>query len=88
MTPTRSVRPSSYGAFLLAVSKAAGDLALAEASIQAEVLRARNAGTAPAATEGILKRLSAEKYWIRDLAEVKLTSKGLRYLKEHGLLDE
>ena len=74
-------RPGSFGAFLLAVHRAA-----TEASVQSEVERAKGAGVAKSAIDSVLQRLSVKKLWQRSSKAVALTAKGLLYLQEHGLI--
>ncbi len=77
----RSRRPGSYGAFLLAVHNVAN-----EESIRTEFKRAQDAGTAINAIDSVLKKLSNGGFWIRNPDGVKLTEKGLRFLREHDLI--
>lgn len=78
-------RPGSFGAFLLAIHKAA-----TETAIQAEVKRAMGAGLDKGAIHSVLRNLSIKKLWTRDSktisSTVSLTAKGLQYLQEHGLI--
>ncbi len=78
----RNKRPGSFGAFLLAVYTSPN-----EEAVKAEVKRAQDAGCAASAVESILKRLTTAKLWIRTHDEVRVTKKGLHYLRRHGLIE-